>query len=115
MPDSAKFKDETFIHRDNIEASRRLCPGFMRTTLTLDDDVAALLKRLRKTREGGLKELINEGLSEMTGPVNRRNGCGRELYPWEDYELPASAILEKHWLWLRAKTSSDSSQSLRSI
>jgi hypothetical protein len=76
MPDSAKFKDETFIHRDNIEASRRLCPGFMRTTLTLDDDVAALLKRLRKTREVGLKELINEGLwrglSEMTGPVKRR-------------------------------------------
>jgi Ribbon-helix-helix protein, copG family len=48
----------------------------MRTTLTVDDDVAAVLERLRKTREVSLKELINEalrrGLSEMTGPAKRR-------------------------------------------
>jgi hypothetical protein len=34
----------------------------MRTTLTLDDDVAATLERLRKTREQSLKELFNEAL-----------------------------------------------------
>ena len=49
----------------------------MRTTLTVDDDVAAVLERLRKTREVSLKELINEalrrGLSEMTGPAKRRD------------------------------------------
>ncbi len=34
----------------------------MRTTLTLDDDVAAMLERLRKAREQSLKDLVNEAL-----------------------------------------------------
>ena len=34
----------------------------MRTTLTLDDDVAAILKRLTKTRRTRLKDLVNEAL-----------------------------------------------------
>jgi hypothetical protein len=34
----------------------------MRTTLTIDDDVAANLERLRKARNASLKELINEAL-----------------------------------------------------
>lgn len=44
--------------------------------MTVDDDVAAVLERLRKAREVSLKELINEalrrGLSAMTGPAKRR-------------------------------------------
>ena len=48
----------------------------MRTTLTMDDDVAAVLEGLRKSRDASLKELINEalrrGLSEMTDPSKRR-------------------------------------------
>jgi hypothetical protein len=48
----------------------------MRTTLTVDDDVAAVLERLRKSRDASLKELINEalrrGLSEMTSAPKRR-------------------------------------------
>ena len=36
----------------------------MRTTLTLDDDVAAALERLRKTRKTRLKELVNEALRQ---------------------------------------------------
>ena len=48
----------------------------MRTTLTIDDDVAAVLERLRKTREASLKELINEalrrGLKDMTGRAQPR-------------------------------------------
>lgn len=36
----------------------------MRTTLTLDDDVAAALQRLRRARGGGLKALVNEALRE---------------------------------------------------
>ena len=44
----------------------------MRTTLTIDDDVAALLERLRKTRKVSFKALVNEalrqGLKEMTTP-----------------------------------------------
>ena len=36
----------------------------MRTTLTLEDDVAALLRRLQKEEELSLKELVNRGLRE---------------------------------------------------
>lgn len=34
----------------------------MRTTLTLDDDVAAVLERLRRSTRSSLKDLVNEGL-----------------------------------------------------
>ena len=34
--------------------------GSMRTTVTLDDDVAAALERLRRDRSIGLSEAINE-------------------------------------------------------
>jgi len=34
----------------------------MRTTLTIEDDVAVQLKRLRRKRDTKLKELINEAL-----------------------------------------------------
>lgn len=34
----------------------------MRTTLTLDDDVAAALKRLQKARSLGYRDLVNEAL-----------------------------------------------------
>lgn len=48
----------------------------MRTTLTLDDDVAAVLERLRKAREQSLKELVNEalrlGLKQMEAPPKPR-------------------------------------------
>ncbi len=48
----------------------------MRTTLTLDDDVAALLARVRRARESTLKEVVNaalrEGLVKMTQPAARR-------------------------------------------
>jgi hypothetical protein len=47
----------------------------MRTTLTLDDDVAAVLERLRRSWNASLKQLINEalrrGLQEMTGRPKR--------------------------------------------
>jgi len=48
----------------------------MRTTLTLDEDVAVSLERLRKTRNAGLKELVNEalrrGFREMTARPKAR-------------------------------------------
>ena len=48
----------------------------MRTTLTLDDDVAAVLERLRKSRDVSLKELVNEalrrGLKDMSSRPKRR-------------------------------------------
>ena len=48
----------------------------MRTTLTLDDDVAALLERVRQARQLGLKDVVNEalrqGLKAMTAPSHPR-------------------------------------------
>ena len=48
----------------------------MRTTLTLDDDVATALERLRRARDATLKDVVNEalrrGLSELTARPKRR-------------------------------------------
>lgn len=48
----------------------------MRTTLTLDDDVAVQIERLRKSRDMGLKDIVNEalrrGLKEMTAKPKKR-------------------------------------------
>jgi len=48
----------------------------MRTTLTLDEDVAVELERLRATRNRSLKQLANEalrlGLRVMAGPPKKR-------------------------------------------
>lgn len=44
----------------------------MKTTLTIDDDVAAQLKRLQREREISLKDLVNDalrrGLHDMSAP-----------------------------------------------
>jgi hypothetical protein len=49
----------------------------VRTTLSLDDDVAALLARVRKARKTGLKQIVNEalrsGLRVMVAPPPRRS------------------------------------------
>ncbi len=34
----------------------------MRTTITLDDDVAKLLERIRKVRDATFKQIVNEAL-----------------------------------------------------
>lgn len=46
----------------------------MRTTLTLDDDVAALLKRAMQRNKKGLKEQVNEALRAglLAAPAKRR-------------------------------------------
>jgi len=46
----------------------------MRTTLTLDDDVAATLQSLRRRRRIGLKQLINEALRRGLKEMGRRRG-----------------------------------------
>ncbi|HJU17634.1 MAG TPA: CopG family transcriptional regulator [Stellaceae bacterium] len=47
-----------------------------RTTLTLDQDVAALLGELRRKRKANFKALVNEalrrGLQDMTRPPEQR-------------------------------------------
>ena len=48
----------------------------MRTTLTIDDDVAVQLKRLRRSRDASFKDLVNEalrrGLQDRSGPPKKR-------------------------------------------
>jgi len=48
----------------------------MRTTLSLDPDVAILLEKVRKTRRLSFKEAVNEalraGLTQLTAPGPRR-------------------------------------------
>ena len=44
----------------------------MRTTLTLDDDVAATLERLRRNRGTGLKQLINDALRRGLREMSKR-------------------------------------------
>lgn len=48
----------------------------MRTTLTLDDDVAAQVERLRQERRASLREIVNEllrrGLVEELRPKARK-------------------------------------------
>ena len=48
----------------------------MRTTLTIDDDVAVTLEKLRRNRDSSLNDLINEalrrGLRDMKAPPKQR-------------------------------------------
>ena len=48
----------------------------MRTTLTIDDDVAVKLERLRRERDASLKDIVNDalrrGLNEMTAPQKKK-------------------------------------------
>ena len=46
----------------------------MRTTLTLDDDVADTLEKFRRSRRIGLKQLINEALRRGLKDMGRRRG-----------------------------------------
>ena len=54
----------------------------MRTTLTLDKDVAAALERLRKARKASLKAVVNEARwEEGFGPDGRTpTGAARAAY-----------------------------------
>jgi hypothetical protein len=62
----------------------------MRTTLTIDDDVAATLEQLRGSRDASLKDLVNEalrrGLRDMgTRPKPRK--------PFRTKSVDAGALL----------------------
>jgi hypothetical protein len=56
----------------------------MRTTLTLDDDVAVQIERLRKQRDMALKDVVNEalrrGLKEMTAKPKKRERFQTSVY-----------------------------------
>ncbi|HLX30665.1 MAG TPA: CopG family transcriptional regulator [Casimicrobiaceae bacterium] len=49
----------------------------MRTTITLDEDVAIVIERLRRSRNESLKDIINEALREGL----KRLGAPRDKRP----------------------------------
>ncbi len=77
----------------------------MRTTLSLDDDVAALLEKVRKAKDASLKEVVNtalrEGLAHMVKPPMSRkkfhtrvHSSGRCYLPNLDNTAEVLAIAE---------------------
>jgi hypothetical protein len=56
----------------------------MRTTLTLDDDVAVQLERLRRARDASLKDIVNDvlrrGLREMSTKPRSREPFRTRVY-----------------------------------
>jgi hypothetical protein len=48
----------------------------MRTTLTIDDDVAVQLERLRRARKASFRDIVNDalrrGLRDMAAPLKKR-------------------------------------------
>lgn len=77
----------------------------MRTTLTLEDDVAAQLERLRKHHHASLKDLVNEalrrGLRDLAArPIMREPfrtqafNAGKPLLPNIDNVAEVLALVE---------------------
>jgi hypothetical protein len=65
----------------------------MRTTLTLDDDVAATLKRLQRARDASLKDIINDalrkGLSDLTARPKHREAFQTQVADLGRVRLPS--------------------------
>lgn len=59
----------------------------MRTTLTIDDDVAAMLERFRKSSKLGLKEAVNEAMRR--GLTQLAHGRPE---PHPPYRTPTAAL-----------------------
>lgn len=70
----------------------------MRTTLTIDDDVAASLERLRKTRQGSLKDLVNEalrrGIKDMTARPKPREPFRTRAVDLGEVLIPVDNVSE---------------------
>ncbi len=78
----------------------------MRTTLSLDDDVAAQLDQIRARREQPFKQLVNDalraGLAQLDreqpvrrgGPYTRPVSLGRPRLPGVDDVSEALAVVE---------------------
>jgi hypothetical protein len=65
----------------------------MRTTLTIDDDVAVALERLRRSRHTRLKDLINEALRRGLGDMGTRP---KPRKPFRTRSVDAGAMLIPH-------------------
>jgi hypothetical protein len=57
----------------------------MRTTMTLDADVAALLKRVARSRKAPIKDTVNEALRRGLEALTRSTDTAKpyRLRPWD--------------------------------
>jgi hypothetical protein len=67
----------------------------MRTTLTLDDDVAAELARRRAQRGTGLRQEVNELLRAGLAATSRRSTDTEEPYELPSFD-PGRALITDH-------------------
>lgn len=70
----------------------------MRTTLTLDDDVAAALARRRAERGTGLRDEVNELLRAGLAVARQQTAAPEATYEPPSYD-PGSALLADHRAW----------------
>jgi hypothetical protein len=70
--------------------------GAMRTTLTLADDVAAAVERLRRERSIGMSEAVNQlvraGLTKQAGPPAPFQQVSHDLGVGVDFDNIADAL-----------------------
>lgn len=70
----------------------------MRTTLTIDDDVAVQLERLRRERDASLKEVINDtlrkGLRAADMPAKQRKPFRMKTYKAGRFLVPIDNVAE---------------------
>ncbi len=67
----------------------------MRTTVTFDDDVAALLKQEMKRRGAGLKELVNQALRVgLTAPKPKRRRYKQKVLASGKVFIPTENVWE---------------------
>ena len=80
----------------------------MRTTLSLDDDVAILIEKVRKSRDASMKTVVNDalrgGLERMIKPISARKpfrtqsvDLGKCNYPNLDNTAEILAEAEGEW------------------
>jgi Arc/MetJ family transcription regulator len=70
----------------------------MRTTLTLDDDVAVQVERLRRERDASLKDVVNEalrrGLKEMNAKPKKRGRFRTKGFEGLALTIPIDNVFE---------------------
>ena len=70
----------------------------MRTTLSIDDDVAVELERLRRERDAGLKEVVNDvlrrGLRDIKQPAKPRQPFRTKTYDMGEQLIPLDNVAE---------------------
>lgn len=59
----------------------------MRTTLTLDDDVAAMLRHLQQQQGTSFKQLVNEALRRGAESMSEN-----KLRDWKQYTFPVRSL-----------------------